>query len=54
MTLRRKVVITHRVHEPVKQLLQSQCEVVVNEDVESWPRSRLLELARGAVGRRSY
>ena len=50
MTLRPKVVITHRVHEPVKQLLRSQCEIVVNEDVESWPHSRLLELVRDAVG----
>jgi phosphonate dehydrogenase len=42
------VVVTHRVHEPVKQLLAKECEVVANDDRESWTRSKLLEKARAA------
>lgn len=48
MTPRPKVVITHRVHEQVKQLLQHKCDVVANDDVESWPPSTLLGHARDA------
>jgi len=48
MTERPKVVITHRVHEPVKKFLRHQCEVVANEDVESWPPSTLLGHVRDA------
>jgi phosphonate dehydrogenase len=48
MTSRSKVVITHRVHEPVKELLGRECDVVVNEDVETWPRQKLLEVSRDA------
>lgn len=48
MTPRPKVVITHRVHEQVKQFLQHKCDVVANDDVESWPPSTLLGHARDA------
>jgi phosphonate dehydrogenase len=43
-----KVVITHRVHARVKQLLAEHSEVVENDSVESWPAAELLEQARGA------
>jgi phosphonate dehydrogenase len=42
------VVVTHRIHEPVKQFLAKECEVVANDGGESWPRSKLLENARAA------
>lgn len=48
MSARPKVVITHRVHEPVKRLLAGQCEVIANDGLESWPPARLLELSRQA------
>ncbi|HEY6251351.1 MAG TPA: phosphonate dehydrogenase [Candidatus Angelobacter sp.] len=48
MSSRPKVVITHRVHESVKQFLGHKCEVVANEDVESWPPSTLLGHVRDA------
>jgi phosphonate dehydrogenase len=48
LNTRAKVVITHRVHHPVKQMLGEKCDVIANEDVESWPASRLEELARDA------
>ncbi len=47
---RAKVVITHRVHAPVKQLLAEHYEVVANNSGESWPPAKLLEQARDAVG----
>lgn len=50
MTSRPKVVITHRVHQPVKDLLSAQCEVIANDDVETWPRTRLLQFSRDAAG----
>jgi phosphonate dehydrogenase len=48
VTTKAKVVITHRLHEPVRLLLASQCEVVANDGVETWPRGKLLESARDA------
>lgn len=45
-----KVVITHLVHAPVKKLLDEHCEVIANDSVESWPRTKLLELACDADG----
>lgn len=48
MNARPRVVVTHRVHEPVKKLLDEQCDVVVNDGVESWPLDKLLNLARAA------
>src|SRR5215467_4096988 len=48
VSTRPKVVVTHRVHEPVMQLLAKECEVVANDNGESWPRSKLLEKARAA------
>jgi phosphonate dehydrogenase len=48
MNSRPKVVITHRVHEQVKSLLSGRCEIVANQDVETWPASTVLELARDA------
>jgi phosphonate dehydrogenase len=48
MSSRPKVVVTHRVHNQVKQVLAGQCEVVANDGAESWPPSKLIELARDA------
>lgn len=48
MTAKKKAVITHRVREPVKQMLVQHCEVVANDGVESWPPDKLLERARDA------
>lgn len=42
------MVVTHRVHEPVKKFLSHQCEVTANEDVESWPSSILLSRLQDA------
>lgn len=50
MNPRPRVVVTHRIHEPVKQLLARECDVVANDDVENWPPVRLLEFARDADG----
>lgn len=35
-------------HEPVKQTLGTMCDVVANDEVESWPSARLLDLAHDA------
>jgi phosphonate dehydrogenase len=35
------VVITHKVHEQVKQLLSTQCQVVSNDSTESWSHEEL-------------
>ena len=48
MNPRPKVVVTHRVHEPVKKLLAEHCEVVANDGIQSWTQSRLMELAATA------
>lgn len=48
MTEKPKVVITHRVHESVKEFLRHQCAVVANEDVDSWPAATLLKHASDA------
>lgn len=50
MTVRPRVVITHRVHSTVKQLLSRYCEVLANDDVETWPPARLLQAAADASG----
>lgn len=50
MSSRPKVVVTHRVFDQVKQLLQEQCEVMANNDLESWPPAKLLDLTRDADG----
>ena len=42
------VVVTHQVHEQVKELLASRCAVVANDSVESWPREKILDLAQAA------
>jgi phosphonate dehydrogenase len=42
------VVITHRVHDEVKDLLRKRCEVIANDSVESWPREKVLEASREA------
>lgn len=42
------VVITHKVHDEVKDLLSSQCRVIANDFVESWPREKVLEFTRQA------
>src|SRR5262249_53589920 len=48
VSARPAVVVTHRIHEPVKRLLGKECEVVANDGAESWPRSKLLEKTRAA------
>jgi phosphonate dehydrogenase len=48
MNARPKVVVTHRVFDPVTQLLAKKCEVIANEGEESWPRPQLLNAARDA------
>ena len=42
---RPKVVITHRVHAEVRDLLCASCEVIANDSAESWPVKTLLEKA---------
>jgi len=49
VSARPTVVVTHRIHEPVKQLLARDCEVIANQDEASWPQARLLEFAREAA-----
>jgi phosphonate dehydrogenase len=46
MSVRPKVVVTHRVFGQVKQLLAEHCEVIANDSTDSWPPARLRELAR--------
>jgi phosphonate dehydrogenase len=48
MSARPKAVVTHRVNDQVKQLLREQCEVIANDDVETWPPEKLLDNARDA------
>jgi phosphonate dehydrogenase len=48
MKPRPKVVVTHRVHDSVKELLSTECEVVGNDGIETWPQSKLLEHSRDA------
>jgi phosphonate dehydrogenase len=48
LTARSKVVVTHCVHEPVRQLLAQHFDVVANEGVETWASDKLLEHARDA------
>ena len=43
-----RVVVTQRIHREVADLLAAQADVIVNEALESWPRSRLLELSGDA------
>jgi phosphonate dehydrogenase len=42
------VVVTHRVHEEVKALLQQTCRVIANNSTDSWPREKITKLAREA------
>ncbi|HEY6970497.1 MAG TPA: phosphonate dehydrogenase [Candidatus Angelobacter sp.] len=44
------VVVTHRIHEQVKELLASGCTLVANDSSESWPREKILDLAKEADG----
>ncbi len=44
------VVITHKVHDQVKELLSAECRVVANESSESWAPQELLQRAREAEG----
>src|SRR5260370_18598113 len=48
MTQLPKAVVTHRVHDQVKQAVSAECEVVANDNVDSWPREKLLQLAGDA------
>jgi phosphonate dehydrogenase len=50
MSARPRVVITHRVHDPVKQLLSRQCAVIANDELDSWLPEKLLHEARDAEG----
>jgi phosphonate dehydrogenase len=42
------IVITHKVHDEVKDLLSRRCQVIANNSIESWPRERVLEFTRDA------
>ena len=42
------VVLTHRVHDEVKQLLSTECRVVSNDSAESWTPAELLHHSREA------
>ena len=44
------VVITHKVHDEVKQLLGRRCAVIANDSAETWPREKVLEHTREAEG----
>lgn len=48
MSTRPRVVVTHRVHEQVKQLLAAAANVAANDTIESWPAEKLREVAAGA------
>lgn len=48
MSTRPKVVVTHRVHDQVKQSLAAECDVVTNDGIESWPAEKLRKLAADA------
>lgn len=48
MSSRKKVVITHRIHDQVQALLAAETEVCVNQSMESWPEEKLLVLASDA------
>lgn len=50
MTPRPKVVATCRIHEPVKQFLSRECDVIANDGAQSWPPARIAEIARTADG----
>jgi phosphonate dehydrogenase len=43
-----QVVISHKAHRQVIDLLSGSCAVTVNDTLESWPREKLLELAAQA------
>lgn len=45
---RAKVVITHRVHREVVDLLGATCDLVLNDSPETWPREKLLSHAAAA------
>jgi phosphonate dehydrogenase len=45
---RPRVVITHWVHPEVIELLAAHCEVIPNPTRETWPRERVLQVARDA------
>jgi phosphonate dehydrogenase len=42
------VVVTHKIHAEVAEILGAQCRLIANDSVESWPREQLLEHAREA------
>ncbi len=44
------VVITHKVHDQVKELLSAECRVIANDSSESWTPQELLQRAREADG----
>jgi phosphonate dehydrogenase len=44
------VVITHRVHDQVKELLSAECRVIANDSPESWTQQEFLQQARDADG----
>lgn len=48
MSTQPKVVVTHRVHDQVKQLLTLSCDVVANDALESWPAEKLRKFAADA------
>lgn len=45
---RPKVVVTHRIHRQVADLLGAGCDLVLNESDETWPHAQLIEHAATA------
>ena len=43
-----RVVVTHRIHQPVRDLLARHSELIANEQLEPWPRAHLLSLTSTA------
>src|SRR3546814_2352406 len=42
------VVVTHKIHQSTQQLLAPHCELILNQTVETLPRSEIIERARNA------
>jgi phosphonate dehydrogenase len=46
--MRPRVVVTQRIHREIAGLLAAHADLTVNESLDPWPRTRLIELARDA------
>ena len=45
MTARPLVVVTHHVHQEVKDLFSRTCTLIINDSIESWPQEDLMQHA---------